>query len=275
MSSPLLRDGYHRLFKHLAKSYDSFESKAVVLLDDLVVHSLFGQQTQKKIHRTHTIQNIGLNFQENAMVSTAIYTAFEEKKSQLDPANPTQYTSIIKNLSLNLYQSNLAIKRISPKASWVLDWLVYTFFTLIYLRESRMLLAYSMVIHPNSAVKLTVTRMGQDGDLGFSIIATRNIKFNEPIYELTGAMPGDYETPHSELSAITPHEDHSLPDFASRIFFGLVRFMNHLCQDFNTEIRLPSSSLSWVLNPLISFAVRRILWHSMPMQRKTSKQEKK
>ena len=97
-----------------------------------------------------------------------------------------------------------------------------------------MLLAYSMVIHPSSAVKLKVTRVGPD--LGFSIYAARNIKYHEAIYELTGAMPGDSETQHSQLSAITPHQNHSLPDLAIRILFGPARFINHLCKNFNVEV---------------------------------------
>lgn len=103
-----------------------------------------------------------------------------------------------------------------------------------------MLLAYSMVIHPSSTVKLRVTRMGSDDTLGFSIFATKNIKLNDPIYELTGAMPEDSKTPHSELSAITPHSDHSLPDQDARILFGPARFVNHRCKDFNIEVSVVS-----------------------------------
>ena len=99
-----------------------------------------------------------------------------------------------------------------------------------------MLLAYSMIIHPSSAVKLRVTRMGPDGALGFSIFAKKDIKLDDPIYELTGAMPWDSKTPHSELSAILPHEDHRLPDRAARIFFGPARFVNHRCKDFNAAV---------------------------------------
>ena len=97
-----------------------------------------------------------------------------------------------------------------------------------------MLLAYSMIIHPSCAVKLRVTRMGDT--LGFSIFATKDIKQNDSIYELTGAMPEDSKTPHSELSAITPHSDHCLPDQATHILFGPARFVNHLCKDFNIEV---------------------------------------
>jgi hypothetical protein len=98
-----------------------------------------------------------------------------------------------------------------------------------------MLLAYSMVIHQSSIVRLRVTTMGPDM-LGFSIFAKKDIKLNDPIYELIGAMPEDSEAPHSELSAITPHIDHCLPDQAPRIFFGPARFVNHLCKDFNVEV---------------------------------------
>ena len=92
-----------------------------------------------------------------------------------------------------------------------------------------MLLAYFMVIHLSSAVKLKVTRVGTD--LGFFIFVARNIKYHEPIYELTGVMPDDSKAQHSELSAITPHHNHSLPDLDIQILFGPACFVNHLCKD--------------------------------------------
>jgi hypothetical protein len=54
--------------------------------------------------------------------------------------------------------------------------------------------------------------MGQEGVLGFAIYAAEDIKCDETIYELIGAMPADAETPHSGLSAISPHPDQDLPD---------------------------------------------------------------
>lgn len=75
-----------------------------------------------------------------------------------------------------------------------------------------MLLAYSLVIQPSSVVRLRITRMGQEGVLGFAIYAAEDIKCDETIYELIGAMPADAETPHSGLSAISPHPDQDLPD---------------------------------------------------------------
>ena len=99
-----------------------------------------------------------------------------------------------------------------------------------------MLIAYSTIIHRFSAVQLKVTKMGQDDKLGFSIYARRDIKCHDPIYELIGIMPGDTEAQHSELSVITPHQDHSLPDVHPRLFFGPARFINHRCRNFNAEV---------------------------------------
>ena len=113
---------FHPLFAHLAHKYNPFESKAVTLVDDLVVHSLFGQRKPKKLHRTHTIQNLGLNFQENMEISSVIYTAFEKEKHKLDSGKPTQYISVVKSLALALHRSNSPIKRLSTNAATVLDW---------------------------------------------------------------------------------------------------------------------------------------------------------
>ncbi len=120
MSSP--QGGFHPLFIHLAHKYNPFESKVVMPLDDLVVHSLFAQRTPKKSHRTHTVQKLGLNFQENTEVSTVIYTAFEKKRHQLEPSKPAQYTSVIKKLALALHRGNSSIKCLSANAATVLDW---------------------------------------------------------------------------------------------------------------------------------------------------------
>jgi hypothetical protein len=119
MSSP---NGFHPLFKHLAHKYSPFDSKVVTPLDDLVAHSLFGQRTLKKLHRTHAIQSLGLDFQENREVSSVIYAAFEKEKDLLEPRQPNQYISVIKRLSLALHRGNSPIKRLGANAATVLDW---------------------------------------------------------------------------------------------------------------------------------------------------------
>lgn len=125
-------------------------------------------------------------------------------------------------------------------------------------------------------VQLRITRLGQEGNLGFAIYANRDIKCQESIYELIGAMPVDAETPHSGLSAIDPHPDQDLADGDSRFLFGPARFINHLCKDFNVEVRSLLFGLYEVLNVLgFSLAVKKTVWLSMPMQSGTSKPEKK
>ncbi len=117
MSSP---GCFHPLFVHLAHRYDQFDSKLVIPLDDLVIHSLFGQRTPKTLRRKHSIQNIGLNFQEDMELLNLIYTGFEKEKHQLEPSNPTQYISVVKSLALALHRGNSLIKRLN--AARVLDW---------------------------------------------------------------------------------------------------------------------------------------------------------
>ena len=68
------------------------------------------------------MQNVSLNFEENRELGAQIYAAFEEKKPELDPGNPSHYISTLKGLALELYRGHSAIKRISPKASKALDW---------------------------------------------------------------------------------------------------------------------------------------------------------
>ena len=100
-SSPL-----PQLFQHLALNYSPFDSEIVVRLDDLVVHSLFGQQMPKKQCRMHAIQKIALEFVEDQKLSSAIYTVFEEKKPQLEISNVSRYISVIKGLLLGLHRSS-------------------------------------------------------------------------------------------------------------------------------------------------------------------------
>jgi len=120
------RDCYRQIFEHLTTNYPHFESKVIIPLDDLVVHSLFGQKTQKKRSRVHAVQNVGQDFEENPKLAAQIHAAFEERKFRLDPENPSRYISTMKKLALELHRGNSAIKGISPQASKVLDWYVGT-----------------------------------------------------------------------------------------------------------------------------------------------------
>lgn len=112
----------YQLFQHLALNYSLFDSEMVVRLDDLVVHSLFGQQTAKKLGRIHAIQKIALEFVEDQNLSSAISTAFEDKKSQLEISNISRYISTIKGVSLGLHRSESTVKRLGLGAYKVLEW---------------------------------------------------------------------------------------------------------------------------------------------------------
>jgi hypothetical protein len=84
MSPQQSRDCYCQIFEHLTTNYDHFESKVIVPLDDLVVHSLFGQKTLKNRSRVHAVQKVGQDFEANVELAARIYAAFEEGKFRLD-----------------------------------------------------------------------------------------------------------------------------------------------------------------------------------------------
>lgn len=96
-----------------------------------------------------------------------------------------------------------------------------------------------MVLSPRSIVKLSVVAMGAEREKGSAIHARKNIQKNQTIYELIGMMPHDNDTANTHLSEITPvpGQDQSLGEL--RILFGPIRFVNHLCRDFNAAVCSP------------------------------------
>ena len=72
------------------------------------------------------------------------------------------------------------------------------------------------------------------GDLGFGVQATRAIGEGEYVYELSGLLSIDNNTPHTRLSESTPFGDSSQD---LRVLFGPIRFVNHQCINFNAEVR--------------------------------------
>src|SRR6266700_3081047 len=87
-------------------------------------------------------------------------------------------------------------------------------------------MAYSTVINPFSPVKLVQRMIGPDGPRGFGIIA-------KP------ACPSI----QSKLSVIIPHHCQR-QGTEERVFFGPLRFVNHLCKGYNIVV----SQLRPVLN---------------------------
>jgi len=96
-----------------------------------------------------------------------------------------------------------------------------------------------MIIHPDAAVKLSTVTFGPNKNIGFAIHARRSIVKDEMIPELIGMMPMDNKTPHTNLSSIQPHIAQNQHHRSERVLFGPIRFINHLCINFNAEVSIP------------------------------------
>jgi hypothetical protein len=72
--------------------------------------------------------------------------------------------------------------------------------------------------------------MGPLHTKGFAIFASRDLKANEFIYELSGLMSIDFVADHTNLSVVTyPGES------TKHILFGPIRLINHDCRP-NVEV---------------------------------------
>ena len=96
----------------------------------------------------------------------------------------------------------------------------------------RCISAYALIIQPTSAARLYQKRLN-DGHIGFGVRAMKDIVKGEYVYELLGLLAIDNDTPHTRLSETTPFGNSSED---VRVFFGPIRFVNHLCVNFNAEV---------------------------------------
>ena len=103
-------------------------------------------------------------------------------------------------------------------------------------KNDRCITAYTTVINPSSPVKLVQRPIGPRGPRGFGIVARRPIQKNEYIYELPG-MIAKSARPHiqSKLSVIIPHHSQKQGK-EERVFFGPLRFVNHMCEEYNVSV---------------------------------------
>ena len=114
-------------------------------------------------------------------------------------------------------------------------------FTLYFIHQTnyatdRCLMAYSMVINPLSPIKLVQRIIGPHGPRGFGIIAQRSIQKNEYIYELPGMIAKTSRPSiQSNLSIIIPHH-RQRQGTEERVFFGPLRFVNHMCKEYNIMV---------------------------------------
>jgi hypothetical protein len=106
------------------------------------------------------------------------------------------------------------------------------------IRDYRCIAAYSMVVNPESCVKLSCVRMGVEDTLGFAIHAVMPIKSQQVIYELVGLKPGDGKAENSQVLDIKPSPNPNQSTDVKRLLFGPIRFINHICSMPNAEVSL-------------------------------------
>jgi hypothetical protein len=95
-----------------------------------------------------------------------------------------------------------------------------------------------MVVNPVSPIKLVQRPMMPNGPRGFGIVARRFIQEGEYIYELPG-MIAKTSRPNiqSKLSIMLPHRRQNQGS-EERVFFGPLRFVNHICKGPNITVSL-------------------------------------
>ena len=104
-----------------------------------------------------------------------------------------------------------------------------------HIQSTRCIGAYALIIQPNSTVRLYKPRLGQQVHLGFGVRAAQNIHQEDYVYELSGMLATDNETPHTRLSETIPFGSTNQDQ---RVLFGPIRFVNHRCVHFNAEVSL-------------------------------------
>ncbi|KAF8964935.1 hypothetical protein BDZ97DRAFT_1918635 [Flammula alnicola] len=218
---------------------EMFTSETLIAVDSVLSMSIFGQQTRKKTHRTHNMQLLAvqLNIQqeERQAINARFRSSGLEKYSFDDPGG---YKATADRLAAEMYQAFSSLSALGPEAVPVISWF---------------LAAYSMVINEAGSVKLSTLPMGRGKELGFSIQAKKDFKKNEIIYELLGLMPMDNETPHSRLSEVRVHSSQNQPSGSVRVLSGPIRFVNHLCKEFNAAFMSVTET-----SALYAYATRKI-----------------
>ena len=99
--------------------------------------------------------------------------------------------------------------------------------------------------HPATPTGFAFAELADDGSvremlaaLGFAIRAATDIAEGTELRELVGLMPRDGRARHSEVSCIRPSSEHNQSSRVQRVLFGPIRFLNHICSNPNTEVRL-------------------------------------
>ncbi|KAJ3529719.1 hypothetical protein NMY22_g8883 [Coprinellus aureogranulatus] len=214
-------------------------SQDAIFIDDLTIHALFAPC--KNVHKSgkHVPQTLSLSFTANTALLEDIYNAFEERKASLDLKSTTLFFAASKSVKMQLVRGNGEVRQWSRARQRLLEWCIC---------------AYAMLVSPDSHVRLRVLPMGPFSHKGFAVTARYDIPKLQYLWELVGLMPGDNDTAHSDLSAITPFHEQDQPVDAERVLFGPLRLVNHRCKEYNIEfMAIPDCSA------FVAYAVRDIV----------------
>jgi hypothetical protein len=100
----------------------TFSSQHVATVDSAIVLGIFGQQTRKKLLRSHDIQAIAVDFELKAEERQTIWQLFESGKEKFDLDLPyLEYKSIATSLGSKIYRSSAPLQ-LGPEARPLIVW---------------------------------------------------------------------------------------------------------------------------------------------------------
>ncbi|KAJ7880229.1 hypothetical protein B0H13DRAFT_2542280 [Mycena leptocephala] len=196
-----------RWAKRLAKGF--FPAHLAIVADDLIVPALFAQVSKKTASNVHTVAHLS----ETPVIQ--------------DIRHVQQLRSLFKQHQEQLLAVDQTYDGLKTKTTALFDemWLTMNLPAESYHALLWALRAYTVLLAPWSPVQLRVLRMGPLHTKGFAIFASRDLKANEFIYELSGLMSIDFVADHTNLSVVTyPGES------TKHILFGPIRLINHDCR---------------------------------------------
>jgi len=101
----------------------AFSSQHVATIDSAIVLGIFGQKKKKKLHRSHDVQAIAVDFDFKAEDRQTICKLFESVKKQFDLELPYfEYKSIATSLGSKIYRSSSQLRELGPEARQLIVW---------------------------------------------------------------------------------------------------------------------------------------------------------
>lgn len=101
----------------------TFSSLHVTIVDSAIVLGVFGQHRKKKLHRSHKVQTIAVDFELNAEDRQTIRKLFESVKESFDLDLPyLEYKAIAANLASKIYRSSAQLRELGQEARRLIAW---------------------------------------------------------------------------------------------------------------------------------------------------------